>query len=89
MIRVERLTRRYGAAVVVDGLTFTVAAGELLVLLGGSGSGKTTTLKMINRLIEPTAGSVALAASTPRACPRSSCAGASVTCSSGSGCFRT
>ena len=60
MIRVDRLTKRYGDAVVVDGLTFTVAAGELLVLLGGSGSGKTTTLKMINRLIEPTAGSATL-----------------------------
>jgi osmoprotectant transport system ATP-binding protein len=35
-----------------------VADGETLVLLGSSGSGKTTTLKMINRLIEPTAGSV-------------------------------
>ena len=42
-------------AVVVDRLSLTVARGELLVLLGGSGSGKTTTLKMVNRLIEPDA----------------------------------
>jgi len=35
-----------------------VAAGELVVLLGDSGCGKTTTLKMVNRLVEPTAGSV-------------------------------
>ena len=60
MIEAEGLTRRYGDAVVVDRLSLRVRAGELLVLLGGSGSGKTTTLKMINRLIEPTAGSVRL-----------------------------
>ncbi len=60
MIEAEGLTRRYGDAVVVDRLSLRVGAGELVVLLGGSGSGKTTTLKMINRLIEPTAGLVRL-----------------------------
>ena len=60
MIQVEGLTKRYAEVIAVDALTLTVSAGELLVLLGGSGSGKTTTLKMINRLIEPTAGSVRL-----------------------------
>lgn len=60
MIQLDRLTKRYGDVVAVQELTLTVKAGELLVLLGGSGSGKTTTLKMINRLIEPTAGSVRL-----------------------------
>ena len=39
-------------------VSLRVPAGQLLVLLGGSGSGKTTTLKMINRLIEPTAGRI-------------------------------
>src|SRR4051794_40885541 len=39
--------------VVVDRLSLQARAGELLALLGGSGSGKPTTLKMINRLIEP------------------------------------
>jgi len=58
MIELQRLTRHYGEQVAVDGLSLTVAEGELLVLLGGSGSGKTTTLKMINRLVEPTSGSV-------------------------------
>ena len=60
MIEADGLTKRYGDAVVVDDFSLQVRAGELVVLLGGSGSGKTTTLKMINRLIEPTAGSVRL-----------------------------
>jgi osmoprotectant transport system ATP-binding protein len=58
MIEIAGLTRRFGDVTAVDGLTLTVADGELLVLLGGSGSGKTTTLKMINRLIEPSSGSI-------------------------------
>jgi osmoprotectant transport system ATP-binding protein len=44
----------------VDGLTLSVAEGETLVLLGTSGSGKTTSMKMVNRLIEPTAGRIAI-----------------------------
>jgi osmoprotectant transport system ATP-binding protein len=52
------LTKRYGDFTAVDAVSLTVEAGSLLVLLGGSGSGKTTTLKMINRLIEPTHGKV-------------------------------
>jgi osmoprotectant transport system ATP-binding protein len=42
-------------------VSFAVGAGETLVLLGRSGSGKTTTLKLINRLLEPTAGEVRIA----------------------------
>jgi osmoprotectant transport system ATP-binding protein len=47
-----------GKSYAVNPLSLDVADGETLVLLGSSGSGKTTTLKMINRLIEPTAGSI-------------------------------
>ena len=43
---------------ILDGLSLDVRRGEILVLLGGSGSGKTTTLKLINRLIEPTSGEI-------------------------------
>ena len=43
---------------IVSGVSFALAAGETLALLGRSGSGKTTTLKLINRLLEPDAGEV-------------------------------
>jgi osmoprotectant transport system ATP-binding protein len=58
MIEVEKITRRYGETLAVDGVSFRVEAGELLALVGASGSGKTTTLKMINRLVAPTSGRV-------------------------------
>ncbi|QKG52455.1 ABC transporter ATP-binding protein [Hymenobacter sp. BRD67] len=58
VIRVSHLTKRYGAQVVVDDLSFDVAAAETLVLLGPSGCGKTTLLKMLNRLLEPDGGTV-------------------------------
>ena len=61
MIELEHLVKRHGAVVAVEDLSLEVARGELLVLLGGSGSGKTTTLKMVNRLIEPDAGCVRIA----------------------------
>src|SRR2546427_7151033 len=45
----------------VDGISFAVGPGETLVLLGRSGSGKTTTLKLVNRLLTPTGGAVLIA----------------------------
>jgi osmoprotectant transport system ATP-binding protein len=47
-----------GSTVILDGITLDVHEGDTLVLLGESGCGKTTTLKAINRLIEPTEGEV-------------------------------
>ncbi|HIE62616.1 MAG TPA: ABC transporter ATP-binding protein [Microbacterium sp.] len=58
MIECRGLTKCYGDSRVVDGVDLEVAKGEVLVLIGASGSGKTTTLKMLNRLIEPTEGEV-------------------------------
>ena len=51
----ERATDARGA---VEALSFTVPAGEICVLVGPSGCGKTTSLKMVNRLIEPTSGTI-------------------------------
>ncbi|MDQ6615307.1 MAG: betaine/proline/choline family ABC transporter ATP-binding protein [Actinomycetota bacterium] len=58
MIRLESVTKRYGREVAVDNLSMEIADGELCVLVGPSGCGKTTTMKMINRLIEPTSGTI-------------------------------
>ena len=61
MIQATDLRKSYGNTTVVKDINLSVAAGELLVLLGASGSGKATTLKMLNRLIEPTSGIVYIA----------------------------
>lgn len=61
MIRFENVTKRYAdGTTAVDSLSFEVAEGELVTLVGPSGCGKTTTMKMVNRLIEPTEGRVYL-----------------------------
>ncbi|MER5932674.1 ATP-binding cassette domain-containing protein [Streptomyces sp. NPDC002054] len=61
MIRFEHVTKRYadGTTAVAD-LSFEVTEGELVTLVGPSGCGKTTTMKMVNRLIEPTGGRILL-----------------------------
>ena len=51
----------------VDGISFSVGSGETLVLLGRSGAGKTTTLKLVNRLLEPSSGDVRVSGTTAHA----------------------
>jgi osmoprotectant transport system ATP-binding protein len=58
MIKVEHLSKSFGKVKAVDHISFEVEEQENLILLGTSGCGKTTTLKMINRLIEPSSGKV-------------------------------
>jgi osmoprotectant transport system ATP-binding protein len=58
MIKVENLSKTYSGIAAVSDINFEVAEGETLVLLGTSGCGKTTTLRMINRLISPDQGTV-------------------------------
>ncbi|MCX4527294.1 MULTISPECIES: ABC transporter ATP-binding protein [unclassified Streptomyces] len=61
MIRFEHVTKRYpDGTTAVEDLSFEVAEGELVTLVGPSGCGKTTTMKMVNRLIEPTSGRILL-----------------------------
>ncbi|MFT3851740.1 MAG: ATP-binding cassette domain-containing protein [Ilumatobacteraceae bacterium] len=61
MIQLDRVTKRFpDGTVAVDELSLEVPTGQVLALLGTSGSGKTTTLRMINRLIEPTGGTITI-----------------------------
>ncbi len=64
MIEIDHVTKAFGRngdrTVAVDDLSFTVEAGEVVALVGSSGSGKTTTLRMINRLIEPSSGRITI-----------------------------
>jgi ABC-2 type transport system ATP-binding protein len=60
-VRVERLVRRFGDVVAVDGLSFEVRPGELFGLLGPDGAGKTTTLRMLAGVLRPTSGDATVA----------------------------
>jgi osmoprotectant transport system ATP-binding protein len=63
VVAFEHVTKRYGgpgSPAAVSDLSLTVPAGEICVLVGPSGCGKTTTMKMVNRLIEPTSGRITI-----------------------------
>ncbi len=61
-LRLENVVKRYPGqkAAAVESLSLTIPAGEIVAFVGPSGCGKTTSLKMINRLIEPTSGTIRL-----------------------------
>lgn len=58
MIEIDAVTKVYGEARAVDNVSLTVERGELAAIVGTSGSGKTTLMRMINRLVEPTSGTI-------------------------------
>ncbi len=60
MITLENVSKRYDGKTAVDGVSMEIPDGEVCVLIGPSGCGKTTTLRMINRLIEPSSGRILL-----------------------------
>jgi ABC-2 type transport system ATP-binding protein len=61
MIEVDGLTKLYGPLMAVQGLSFTVAKGEILGLVGPNGAGKTTTLRSLAGMIQPTGGRIRIA----------------------------
>ena len=60
MIQFEHVSKSYGKTHILKDLTFTIPDGQFVVLIGPSGCGKTTTLKTINRLIEPDSGTISI-----------------------------
>jgi len=61
MIEVESLTKRYGRATAVDGISFRVEKGEILGFLGPNGAGKTTTMRILTCYLPPTEGTARVA----------------------------
>ena len=58
VIAIQGLTKKFDEQVVLSGINFDLQQGEVKVLMGSSGSGKSTLLRCLNRLVEPTAGSI-------------------------------
>ncbi|AKP41953.1 TPA: ABC transporter ATP-binding protein [Clostridioides difficile] len=58
MIEIRNVTKKIGNNVILDDISLAVETGTLVVLIGSSGCGKTTTLKLINKLIKPTSGEI-------------------------------
>jgi osmoprotectant transport system ATP-binding protein len=69
MIEIEGITKDYDGTTVVRDVTMTIAPRTVTVIVGTSGSGKTTLLRMINRLVEPTAGMIRLDSEDNRSVP--------------------
>jgi len=63
MIKLDRLTRRFGSTVAVDDISLDIPSGSIYGLLGPNGAGKTTTIKMLTTLLTPTSGTATVAGS--------------------------
>jgi len=64
--RLSRVTKRYGDIVALDGIDLDVRAGETVALLGPNGADKTTVVRTMLGLIEPTSGAVSIFGESPR-----------------------
>lgn len=69
MLRIEKLTKKYGDVKAVDDLTLRIAPGEICAFIGHNGAGKTTTLKCIAGILRPDAGEVFIAGESVREKP--------------------
>ena len=58
MIQFQHVSKSYGKTPILKDLNFTIPDGQFVILIGPSGCGKTTTMKMINRLLEPDSGTI-------------------------------
>ena len=60
LVQVERISKSYGRQLAVDGVSFSIAPGEIVGFVGPNGAGKTTTLRVLTGLIAPDSGTVSL-----------------------------
>ncbi|ODT14183.1 MAG: phosphonate ABC transporter ATP-binding protein [Kaistia sp. SCN 65-12] len=58
MLKLNKVSRRFGTALAVNEISLDVPTGQMVVVIGRSGAGKSTLIRMINRLVEPTSGSI-------------------------------
>ncbi len=58
MFKLQNVTRRFGTKAAVDNVTFEIPEGQMVGIIGRSGAGKSTLLRMINRLVDPSSGSI-------------------------------
>ena len=61
MLELKRITRRFGASTAVDSVDLAIPQGQMVGVIGSSGAGKSTLLRLINRLVEPSSGSISFA----------------------------
>ena len=61
MIRVDKVSKRYGSTLAVDSVSFEIGPGEIVGFLGPNGAGKSTLLKMMSTWLPPTSGSISIA----------------------------